>query len=120
MALLRAIHQYFIDIQNHCFRATDELSRLVIETASQRPATLKNFRTQELAPEMQTRLWDLSKFQPIGTHQEEIAKKLCRFQIREECTKLISATQNAICALTANRYISWRACAHAKYQESVC
>jgi hypothetical protein len=30
------------------------------------------------------------------THQEEIAKKFCRFQIREEGTKLNSATQNAI------------------------
>jgi hypothetical protein len=45
---------------------------------------------------MQTLLWELSKFQPIGTHQEEIAKKFCRFQIREEGTKLNSATQNAI------------------------
>ena len=45
---------------------------------------------------MQTRLWELSKFQPIGTHQEEIAKKFCRFQILEEGTKLNSATQNAI------------------------
>jgi hypothetical protein len=34
-ALLRGIQQFFIDIQNRCVRATDELSRLVIETASQ-------------------------------------------------------------------------------------
>ncbi len=39
---------------------------------------------------------DISKFQPIGTHQEEIAKKFCLFQIREEGTKLNSATQKAI------------------------
>ncbi len=45
---------------------------------------------------MQPRLWELSKFQPIGTHQEEIAKKFCHFQIREEGNKLNSATQNAI------------------------
>jgi hypothetical protein len=44
---------------------------------------------------MQTRLWELSKFQPIGTHQEEKAKKFCSFQIREEGTKLNSSTQNA-------------------------
>jgi hypothetical protein len=37
---------------------------------------------------MQTRLLELSKFQSIGSLQEEIAKKFCRFQIR--------ATQNAI------------------------
>jgi hypothetical protein len=95
-SLLRWIQQCFIDIQNRYVRATDELSRLVIETAGQRPVTLKDFRTQELALDMQTRIWGLSKFQPIGTHQEEIAKKSCSFQIREEGIKLNSATQNAI------------------------
>ena len=54
LALMRGIQQCFIDIQNRCVRATDELSRLVIETASHRPATLKDFRTQELALERQT------------------------------------------------------------------
>ncbi len=49
LALMRGIQQCFIDIQNRCVRATDELSRLIIETASHRPATLKDFRTQELA-----------------------------------------------------------------------
>jgi hypothetical protein len=71
LALLRGIQQYFIEIQNRCVRATDELSRLVIETAGQRPATLKDFRTQELALERQTQLWELSRFELIGTHQEE-------------------------------------------------
>jgi hypothetical protein len=69
---------------------------LVIETAGQRPATLKNFRTQELALERQTQLWELSKSEPIGTHQEEIAKRFCRFQSREEGSRLNTATQNAI------------------------
>jgi hypothetical protein len=40
---------------------------MVIETAGQRPATLKDFHTQELALERQTQLWELSKFEPIGT-----------------------------------------------------
>ncbi len=52
LALLRGIQQCFIEIQNSCVRATDELSRLVIETASQRHATLRDFWTQELALEM--------------------------------------------------------------------
>ena len=39
-ALLCGIQQCFIETQNRCVLATDELSRLVIETASQRPATL--------------------------------------------------------------------------------
>jgi hypothetical protein len=105
LALLRGIQQCFIDIQNRCVWATDELSRLVIETTSQRPATLKDFRTQELALEMQNRLWELCKFQPIGTHREEIPKKFCRFQIREEGTKLNSACYaecDWICTLAAN------------------
>jgi hypothetical protein len=34
LALLRGIQQCSIDIQNRCVRATDELSRLVIETDS--------------------------------------------------------------------------------------
>jgi hypothetical protein len=34
LALLREIQQCFIDIQYRCVRATDELSRLVIETAA--------------------------------------------------------------------------------------
>ncbi len=52
---------------------------MVIETAGQRPATIKDFRTQELALEKLTQLWELSKFRPIGTHQEEIAKKVPTF-----------------------------------------
>ncbi len=47
LALLRGIQQCFIDIQNRCVRATDDLSRLVIETAGQRPATLKDLQTEE-------------------------------------------------------------------------
>ena len=96
LALMRGIQQCFIDIQNRCVRATDELSRLVIENASHRPVTLKDFQTQELALERQTQLWELNKFEPIGTRQEEIAKKFCRFQIREEGSRLNIATQNAI------------------------
>ncbi len=65
----------------------------MIETACQRPATL---RTRELALERQTQLWELSKFEPIGTRQEEIAKKFCRFQTQEEGSRLNTATQNAI------------------------
>ncbi len=68
----------------------------MIETASQRPAILKDFRTQELALERQTQLWELSKFEPICTCQEEIAKKFCHFQIREEGSRLNISTQNAI------------------------
>ena len=93
---MRGIQQCFIIIQNRCVRATDELSRLVIETASQRPGTLNDFRTQEIALERQTRIWELSKFEPIGSRQEEIAKKFCRLQIREEGTRLNAATQTAI------------------------
>ncbi len=93
---MREIQQCFIDIQNRCVRATDELSRLVIETASQRPETLKDFRTHERALESQTQLWELRKFEPIGTRQQVIAKKFCRFQIREEGSRLNTATQNAI------------------------
>ncbi len=83
---------------NRCFQATDELSRLVIETASQRAATLKDFRAQarELALERQAQLWELSKFESIGTHPEKIAKKFCYFQIREKGTRLNTAAQNAI------------------------
>ncbi len=121
LAILRGIQKCFIEIQNRCVWATDELSRLVIETAGQRPATLKDFRTQELALERQAQLWELSKFEPIGIRQEEIAKKFCRFQIREEGSRLNTATQNAIgfCALTAFRSNPWRRCAYAKSQESV-
>ncbi len=68
----------------------------MIETTIQRSATLEDFRTQELALERQTQLWELSKFKTIGTRQEEIAKKFCRFQIREEGSRLTTATQNAI------------------------
>ncbi len=57
---------------------------------------LQDFRTQALALERQTQLWELSKFEPIGTNQEEIAKKFCRFQIRDEGSRLNTATQNAI------------------------
>ncbi len=39
LPLLRGIQQCFIDIQNRCVRATDEILRLVIETAGQLPAT---------------------------------------------------------------------------------
>jgi hypothetical protein len=48
LAKMRGIQQCFIMIQNRCVRATDELSRLVIETASYRPATLRNFGHRSL------------------------------------------------------------------------
>jgi hypothetical protein len=51
LAKMRGIQQCFVIIQNGCVQATDDLSRLVIETASHRPATLKDFRIQELALE---------------------------------------------------------------------
>ncbi len=79
LAIMRGKQQCFIEIQNCCVLATDELSRLVIETAGHRPATLKDFRTQEPVLERQNQLWELSKFEPIGTHQDEITKKFCRF-----------------------------------------
>ncbi len=44
----------------------------------------------------QTRLSELSKFLSICSLQEEIAKKNFRFQIREDGTRLNSATQNAV------------------------
>jgi hypothetical protein len=96
LAPLNGNQKCFVIIQNRCVQATEELSRLVTEAASQRPVTLMDFWTQELAIEMQTRLWELSKFQPIGSLQEEIAKKYCRFQIRDEGARLNSATKNAI------------------------
>ena len=61
LALLRGIRQGFIDFQNRCVRATNVLSRLVIETAGQRPATLKDLRAQELVLDMQTRLLELGE-----------------------------------------------------------
>jgi hypothetical protein len=102
--ITKAVHQhycvgisnFFINIQNRCVRATDDLSRLVIETAGQRPATLKDLRTQELLLDMQTRLLELCKFQSICRLHEEIVKKLCSFQIQEEGSKLNSATQNVL------------------------
>ncbi len=59
----------------------DELSTLVFETAGQRHATLKDFRAQDLALERANSAMELNKFEPIGTHQEEIAKKFCSFRI---------------------------------------
>ncbi len=38
----------------------------------------------------------LSEFQAICSLQDEIAKKLCRFRIREQGARLDSATQNTI------------------------
>jgi hypothetical protein len=62
LAPLHGIQKCFIIIKNRCVQATEELSRLVFDTACQRPATLNDFRTQEVALEMQTRLLELSKF----------------------------------------------------------
>ncbi len=67
LAPLHSIQICFIIIQNRCVLATDELSTLVIETAGQRPATLKDMRTQELAIDMQTRRMELSK---IPVHRQ--------------------------------------------------
>jgi hypothetical protein len=81
MAALHGIQDCFIIIQNRYAQATEELSRFVIETAKQRPAGLKDFRTQELAVDVQTRLLELSKFPAICRLRDEIAKKFCRFQV---------------------------------------
>jgi hypothetical protein len=88
LAALHGIQNCFIIIQNRCVQATEQLSRLVIEAAGQRPATLKDFRTQELAIEIRTLLLELSKFQHIISLQEEIVKKFCCSQIREGGAKL--------------------------------
>ncbi len=45
---------------------------------------------------MQTWLLELSKFPPICSLQDEITKKFCRLQVREEGAKLNCATQNVI------------------------
>ena len=89
---------------------------LVIEIAGQRPATLKDFRTQELALERQTQLWELSKFEPIGTRQEEIEKKFCRFQIREEGSRLNIATQNAI-GFALSRFLDQVVQRHCRFKD---
>jgi hypothetical protein len=68
---------------------------LVIEIASQQTVTLKDFWIHELAIDMQTRLLELSKFQPISSLRDENAKKFCHFHIREGA-ELNSATQNVI------------------------
>ncbi len=44
----------------------------------------------------QTRLLELSSFQALGSVQVEIARKVCRFQLRHEGTRFNAATQNAI------------------------
>jgi hypothetical protein len=87
LAPLHGIQKCFIIIQNRGVLAADELSRLIIETGGQRPATLKDMQTQELAIDMQIRLLELSKFQSISSLREEIAMKFCCFQILEEDTK---------------------------------
>ncbi len=61
LAPLHGIQKCFIIIQNRCVQATEELSRLVTGSASQLPATLEDFRTQELAIEVQ-RVFAASKF----------------------------------------------------------
>ncbi len=43
LAALQGIPDGFIIIQNRCLQANEEHSRLVIETVSLRPATLKDF-----------------------------------------------------------------------------
>jgi hypothetical protein len=62
LAPLHGIQKCFIIIQNRYVQATEELSRLVTESASQRPATQKDFWTQELEIERQTRILVLSQF----------------------------------------------------------
>ena len=74
LAKMRGIQQCFIIIQNRCVRATDEIYRMVNETAGHRPGTLKEFRAQEIALERQVRLLERSKFEPIGSRQEEIVR----------------------------------------------
>ncbi len=43
LAVLQRIQDGFIIIQNRCVKATEEHFRLVVETVSLRPATLKDF-----------------------------------------------------------------------------
>ena len=107
---MRGIQQCFFIIQDRCVRATDELSRLVIETASYRPATLKDFRTQELALERQTRLWELSKFEPIGSRQEGNREEVLppSDSRRRNAVERSYTNGDWICALTA---LGWRRCA---------
>ncbi len=111
LAILRGIQQCFIEIQHRCVRATDQLSGLVIETAGQRPATLKDFRTQEMIVlERQTRRKSLRSF-ASSEFERKVQANVKAKHCYAEC--------NWICALTAFRSIPWRCCDHDKSQESV-
>ncbi len=68
LALLRGIQQCFIDIQNHCVQATVKL--LVNDLRHKRI-----FGHRSLYLRGKAQQWELSEFEPIGTHQEEITKK---------------------------------------------
>ncbi len=97
-APLHGIQKCFIIIQNQCVQAAlEELSRLVTGSASQQPATLNDFQTQELAIEMQMWPWEIIKLQPIGSLQEESAKKYCCFQISER--NLIEQDWTLLCRM---------------------
>jgi hypothetical protein len=67
-----------------------------LKLLNQRLSTQTDFQTQELEIDMQTQLLVLSKFQAICSLHDEIAKKLCRFRIREQGARLDSAFQNTI------------------------
>ncbi len=76
MAVLHGIQKFFIAIQNQCVQASEDLSRLVSKTAKQQHATLKDSRTQERVIDAQTRLLELSRFQALGSLQDEIVKQV--------------------------------------------
>ncbi len=116
LAKMRGIQQCFFIIQNRCVRATDELSRLIIETASHRPATLKDFQTQELALERQTRLWELRNLNQ-SAHARRRSQRSSAAAVPPSDSRRRYAVEHGytncdwICALTAFRYTHWRRCA---------
>jgi hypothetical protein len=58
LAALHGTQKCFIVIQNRCVQATEELSKLVIETASQRPATLRIFEHRSLQSNCKLSYWN--------------------------------------------------------------
>ncbi len=90
------MQEVLVAIQNRCPVATDGMYTLCIRTARERPSNLAPLRDLELSLKMQVQIYELGKFEHLGSREDKFAKMLCSYQSKTEGSRFPIATQGAI------------------------
>ena len=96
LSQMKQMQEVLVSIQNRCANATDEMYKLCMRTAKERPSNLSQLRSLEISLKMQVQIYELGKFEHPGSREDEFAKMLCRYQSKIEGSRFPIATQGAM------------------------